>query len=72
MNKYIVAHLNVNDNKLTQTLVEETSERAAMLKYLAQYQDVTFDEQELLNMESAAEVVEMCFNFDTNISVYKI
>lgn len=72
MNKYIVAYISLFENQLTQTLVEATSERDAMLKYLAEKQDITFEEDELLAMEDADQLVECCFNMDSNISAYKL
>lgn len=72
MNKYIVAYVSLFENQLIQTLVEATSERDAMLKYLSQYQDITFEEQELLSMEDQDQVVEYCLGIDSNISVYKL
>ncbi len=72
MNKYIVAYISLFENVLTQTLVEATSERAAMLKYLEEHQDINFDEQELLAAEGADQIVDYCFNMDSHISVYKL
>ncbi len=72
MNKYIIAYVSLFENQLTQTLVEATSERDAMLKYLAAKQDIVFDEQELLGLEDVASLVEKCFDMDSNISVYKL
>lgn len=72
MNKYIVAYLSLFENELTQTLVEATSERDAMLKYLAQCQDVVFDEKELLGLETIDLLVEQCYNMDSHISAFKL
>ncbi len=72
MNKYIIAYVSLFENQLTQTLVEATSERDAMLKYLAAKQDIVFDEQELLDLEDVDSLVEKCFDMDSNISVYKL
>ena len=72
MNKYIVAYISMYENNLTQTLVEATSERDAMLKYLAGNQDITFEEDELLSMEDPDQLVERCFNMDSNISAYRV
>jgi hypothetical protein len=72
MNKYIVAYISQFEHVLYQQPVWSTSERQAMLEYLAQYQDIVFDEQELLSMESVDQVIECCRNMDSNISVYSI
>jgi hypothetical protein len=72
MNRYVVAYISFYDNFLHQCIVESTSKRQAMLDYLAQCQDITFDEADLMSMEDADEVMEMCFNMDSCISVIRI
>jgi hypothetical protein len=72
MNKYVVAYVSTFENVLYQKIVESTSERQAMLDYLAQCQDIVFDESDLLSMEDVDQLVECCFNMDSNISALQI
>jgi hypothetical protein len=72
MNTYVVAFISFFDNELRQKVVESTSKRQAMLDYLASYQDLVFDETDLLAMEDAEAVMEMCFNLDCAISAIEI
>lgn len=52
MNKYVVAFCDETQSDIVQQIVEATSMRDAALKYLAQFQDITFDEDDLLYAES--------------------
>lgn len=72
MNKYIVAYLSLHYNVLSQTEIEATSERDAMIKYLARFEDITFTEQDLLSMEDAESIASTCFDMDSFISAYQI
>jgi len=72
MNKYVIAYVSLFENVLTQTLVEATSEKDAMLKYLAENQNIIFEEGELLNIEDAGQLSEYCLNMDCQISGYKL
>lgn len=72
MKKYIVAHLNAHNNELTQTLVESNSEVAACFKYLAEYYDIVFEENEFdTNLTLESFMVRM-FDMDTCMSVYTL
>ena len=70
MSKYIVAYLSLFDNQLKQVLVEATNEVSAAYKYLAQYEDILFEDHELHN--NMEDVSEQLFNMDSNISVYTL
>lgn len=72
MNKYIVAYVSQFDTNLTQTLIEANSEVEAMLQYLAQVQDITFDETDTYDLSTVDAITETCFNFDSNISVFQL
>ena len=70
MNKYIVAYLSLFDNKLKQVLVEAKDEVSAVYKYLAEQEDILFEDYELHN--NMEDVSEQLFNMDSNISVYTL
>lgn len=72
MNKYVVAYIPMFSNLLLQTVVEATSDRDAMIKYLAQFEDICFTEEELLEMQDADSIAEACYDMDCNISVIRI
>ncbi len=72
MAKYIVAHVNQFDNELTQTLIEADSELEAALSYLGLKQDCVFDPSEQERFTDLGDLVEMCYDMDMNISVFKI
>jgi hypothetical protein len=71
MNKYIVAYIGLFENQLKQTLVEATSESLAVYKYLAEFEDITFEDFEKHN--NIEDIAEMLYNMvGSNISVYKL
>jgi hypothetical protein len=63
MNKYVVAYNSESESCISQAIVEATSEREALIKYLAKYQDTTFSESELLSMEDADAVMDYCYDY---------
>lgn len=63
MNKYVVAFSAESGDAISQTLVWAESERSAVLKYLAQFQDIVFEEHELLSMESLDELLDYCYDY---------
>jgi hypothetical protein len=64
MNKYVVAYSSDSDSDdIEQGLVEAISTRDAVLKYLAQFQDTTFDEAKLLAMEDVDAVMDYCYDY---------
>lgn len=72
MNTYVVAYISFYDNELRQNVIQSTSKRQAMLDYLAQYQDLVFNEADLLTMNDAEAIMDVCFNMDSAISAIEI
>ena len=72
MNKYVVAYCG-EDGEVSQAIVEATSDRDALIKYLAKYQDTVFNERELLEMEDADLVMDYCYDFmAVSVSVVQV
>jgi hypothetical protein len=63
MNRYVVAYSEDYGGCISQGIVEATSEREAIIKYLAKYQDICFSESELLSMEDADAVMNYCYDY---------
>ena len=63
MNKYVVAYTQESENDISQAIVEATSDRDAIIKYLATFQDITFTETELLSMEDVDLLTEYCLSY---------
>ena len=70
MNKYIVAYISLFENQLKQTLIEADNEALAVYKYLAEFEDITFEDYEKHN--NMEDISEMLHNRDSSISVYKL
>lgn len=70
MNKYIIAYISLFENQLKQTLIEAESESLAAYKYLAEFEDINFEDFEKHN--NIEDITEMMFNMDNNISIYKL
>ena len=63
MNKYVVAYIQEHETHISHAIVEATSDREALIKYLAQFQDTCFSESELLAMEGAEGVMDYCYEY---------
>jgi len=72
MKKYVIAYISLFENELIQTILYSTSRRAAVLDFLATTQDIVFEEEDLLNMESYGQVVEQIANMDSYINAIEI
>ena len=62
MNKYVVAYCG-DDDCISQAIVEAMSDRDALIKYLAKFQDTCFSGSELLSMEDADAVMDYCYDY---------
>ena len=73
MNKYVVAYSYPNDSEIFQQLIYSTSKRDAAIKYLSEFQDIVFEEQELLSIEDFDLLAEHCWDYlEVSISVLQI
>ena len=73
MNKYVVAYSYPNDTEIFQQLIYSTSKRDAAVKYLSEFQDINFEEDQLLQMEDFDLLVEHCWDYlEVSISVLEI
>ena len=73
MKKYVVAYNYPNDSEIFQQLISSTSRRQAALKYLSEFQDIVFEEDQLLQMEDFDLLVEHCWDYlEVSISVLEI
>ncbi len=50
MKKYVVAYSYPNDSEIFQQLIYSTSKRDAAIEYLSGFQDIVFEESQLLEM----------------------
>ena len=70
--KYVVAYVG-EDACISQQIVESSSERDAIIKYLAKFQDITFTESELLSAEDIEDLIDYCFDYMAiSLSVIKV
>ena len=71
--KYVVAYSYPNDSEISQQLIHSTSKREAAIKYLREFQDIIFEENELLDMEDFDTLTEHCWDYlEISISVLEI
>ncbi len=73
MNRYIVAYSYPNDSEIFQQEIYSTSKRDAAVKYLSEFQDIIFEENQLLDMEDFDLLAEHCWDYlEVSISVLQI
>ena len=73
MNKYVVAYSYPNDSEIFQQVIYSTSKRDAAIKYLSEFQDIVFEEQELLSIEDFDLLAEHCWDYlEVSISVLEL
>jgi len=73
MKKYVVAYSYPNDSEIFQQLIYSTSKRDAAIEYLSSFQDIVFEESQLLEMEDFDLLVEHCWDYlEVSISVLEL